>query len=290
MKVFSPPVARRSSAPLVALGLVLLGAPVPASAAGCSGVTVVVDFGSLGGGVRTGCAPGDPASGLAALGGAGFAFDLASRQPGFVCRINGAPASDPCVNAAPNTAYWSYWHGTPGGSWSYSSAGASGYDPKPGSVEGWAFGAGGQPGIAAPAPEPQPEPQPQPQPQPGQPAPNQPGAGQPGANQPGANQPGAAQPGAEQPTGQPGGTSAVEPTPVPGDSTTPSPTSAASETGQPTSPGAASASVVPTAGRSSGGGGVPVGLIVGIGVMAALGAASWWVARRRAESAGGSGS
>ncbi|WP_309110901.1 hypothetical protein [Saccharothrix sp.] len=268
----------KAFAPLVALGLALLGAPAPASAAGCSGVTVVVDFGSLGGGVRTGCAPGDPASGLAALGGAGFAFDLASRQPGFVCRINGAPASDPCVNAAPNTAYWSYWHGAPGGSWSYSSAGASGYDPAPGSVEGWAFGAGGQPGIAPPAPAPQPQPQPQPVP-PVQPAPNQPAPNQPGAAQPtSTGQPGAGQPG----TGQPSATGQSDAPAQPSTGESVAPTSAG-ESGQPSAT-SSSAGVVPTAGQSPDGGGVPVGLIVGVGVMAALGAASWWVARRRAES------
>ena len=88
-------------------------------AADCSGVTVVVDFRSLGGGVQTGCAPGDPASGTAALTAAGFGYTFASRQPGFVCRINGKPSSDPCVNTSPTTAYWGYWHGRPGGSWVY---------------------------------------------------------------------------------------------------------------------------------------------------------------------------
>ncbi|MFI9813508.1 hypothetical protein [Saccharothrix variisporea] len=271
----------RLLAPLVALGMVLLGAPVAASAASeCSGVTVVVDFGSLGGGVRTGCAGGDPGSGLAALGGAGFAFDLASRQPGFVCRINGAPASDPCVNAAPNTAYWSYWHGTPGGSWSYSSAGASGYDPAPGSVEGWAFGAGGQPGIAPPAPAPQPQPQPQPQP-PVQPAPNQPAPGRPAPSQPASGQ-----------TGQPApsGTASEQPAPSQtGSSASATGSSATSPPASPSESAPASTSVVPTAGSREDRG-VPVGLIVGLAVMVALGAAGWWIARRRAESSGGAGS
>ncbi|USX48913.1 hypothetical protein [Lentzea sp. HUAS12] len=111
----------------------------PASAASCAGVEVVVDFGSLGGGVQTGCAAGDPATGLTALTGAGFTYSFVPRQPGFVCRINALP--NPCT--VPTTsAYWSYWHASPGGTWSYSTSGASGYDPAPGSVEGWAFGAG----------------------------------------------------------------------------------------------------------------------------------------------------
>jgi hypothetical protein len=47
--------------------------------------------------------------------------------------------------------------------------------------------------------------------------------------------------------------------------------------------------VVPTAGSREDRG-APVGLIVGVAVMAALGAAGWWIARRRAESSGGAGS
>lgn len=110
-----------------------------ASAAPCAGVQVVVDFGALGGGVQTGCAAGDPATGLAALTGAGFTYSFVPRQAGFVCRINLLP--NPCTAPTPS-AYWSYWHAAPGGSWTYSSAGAGSYNPAPGTVEGWAFGAG----------------------------------------------------------------------------------------------------------------------------------------------------
>jgi hypothetical protein len=128
-------------------------APRAAHAAACSGgsgVTVKVDFAALGGGVVTNCAPGDPATGLAALQGAGFTVTGTARWgPAFVCRINGKPtaAVDPCVNTPPATAYWSYWHGTPGGTWTYSSLGASSYNPAPGTVEGWAYGAGSPPGV-----------------------------------------------------------------------------------------------------------------------------------------------
>ncbi|MFJ8578336.1 hypothetical protein [Micromonospora sp. NPDC093277] len=131
-------------------------APRVAQAAGCtgtSGVTVVVDYAALGGGVQVGCAPGDPATGLAALQGAGFTVTGTARWGlAFVCRINGKPtaATEPCVNTPPATAYWSYWHAPPGGSWSYSTSGATSYNPAPGSVEGWSFGAGAPPSIAAP--------------------------------------------------------------------------------------------------------------------------------------------
>jgi hypothetical protein len=135
-------------------------APVAGAAAcsGTSGVTVVVDFGALGGGVQTGCAGGDPGSGLAALSAAGHGYTFVPRQPGLVCQIDARP--NPC-NGAPTTAYWSYWHASRGGSWSFSTLGAGGYDPAPGTVEGWAFGAGRRPGIAppaAPAPPPAPPP------------------------------------------------------------------------------------------------------------------------------------
>ncbi|KAB1151695.1 hypothetical protein RM555_14895 [Micromonospora sp. DSM 115977] len=124
-----------------------------AACTGTSGVTVVVDFAALGGGVQVACAPGDPASGLAALQGAGFTVTGTQRWGlAFVCRINGKPtaAADPCVNTPPATAYWSYWHAPSGGAWSYSTSGASSYNPAPGTVEGWSFGAGAPPSIAAP--------------------------------------------------------------------------------------------------------------------------------------------
>ena len=130
-------------------GLAVATAP-PASAAACSGttgVTVVVDFGPLGGGVVTRCAPGDPTSGLAALTGAGFTYAFLPRVPGFVCQINAKPY--PC-NGAPSTAYWSYWHAPRKGSWTYSSTGAGSYNPAQNTVEGWVFGAGTKPSITPP--------------------------------------------------------------------------------------------------------------------------------------------
>ncbi|MDT7788994.1 MAG: hypothetical protein QOF58_7413 [Pseudonocardiales bacterium] len=116
----------------------------PASAASCDGVKVVVDFTALGGGVETGCAAGDPQNGLKALELAQFPYTFAPRFPGFVCTIKALP--NPCKKTA-NGPYWSYWHATPGGTWTYSASGAGGYDPAPGTVEGWAFGAGVAPGA-----------------------------------------------------------------------------------------------------------------------------------------------
>ncbi|WP_460447676.1 hypothetical protein [Angustibacter aerolatus] len=146
---------------LLASGLV---AAPPAQAAACSGstgVTVVVDFGPLGG-TSTRCAAGSPASGIAALKAAGFSIAYVQTQPGFVCRLNGLPtaAKDPCRRTPPTSAYWSYWHANRGGSWQYSSTGAGSRRPAAGSVEGWAFGAGARPAVAPPAAPAEPRPKP----------------------------------------------------------------------------------------------------------------------------------
>lgn len=152
------------------LGLVAAASPASASYSGpcegTSGVTVVVDYAALGGGTSTRCAEGSVSSGFDALAKAGFRVDQVARQPGFLCRIEGKPASDPCVNTPAASAYWSYWHAPRGGSWTYSSLGAGTRTPPAGSVEGWAFGSGGQPGPTPPAPAPAPAPAPPPPPPP----------------------------------------------------------------------------------------------------------------------------
>ncbi|MFN8096885.1 MAG: hypothetical protein U0Q21_01140 [Dermatophilaceae bacterium] len=114
-----------------------------------SGVTVLVDFGAT---ESTRCATGDPRTGLAALKTAGFTVAMVARFPGAVCRINGipTPATDACVVMPPTTKYWSYWHAQRGGTWTYSTTGAGTYDPKPGTVEGWSYGAGKPPSIPVP--------------------------------------------------------------------------------------------------------------------------------------------
>lgn len=107
-----------------------------------NGVTVVVDYQDLGGATEIRCAPGAQATGLAALQNAGFTVTGTQRWGlAFVCRINGKPtaATEPCVNTPPTTAYWGYWHAANGGSWTFSTAGASSYKPALGSFEGWSF-------------------------------------------------------------------------------------------------------------------------------------------------------
>ena len=161
-----------------AAGVALPGAP--AGAAGCSGshgVTVVVDFHELGGGVQSSClANGGGKVAADLFPPAGFPLTYVNSQPGFVCRVSGKPASDPCQTTPPADAYWGLWwsNGT-SGSWSYASSGAGSQRiPDGGSV---AFSWNGstarsQPGQAPPkhaaasSPQPTPKPQPKPTPKP----------------------------------------------------------------------------------------------------------------------------
>jgi hypothetical protein len=122
-------------------------AAVAAKCGGKTGISVVVDFTKLKAGVKIGCDHKKPANGLAALTRAGFSYTFVPRQPGFVCTIDHRPKK---CNGAPTTAYWSYWHAKPHGKWTYSKLGAANYKPKPGTVEGWAFGSGKPPKIPPP--------------------------------------------------------------------------------------------------------------------------------------------
>jgi len=125
-----PTVVLRLAVAVLVTAAVTVGVPVaPASAAACpsaAGVTVVVDFNQLGGGVEQVCDAGGGGDTAASLFSAnGFPLTYAARQPGFVCRVRGVPASDPCVNTSPSDAYWSlYWSNGTSGRWAYSSTSA----------------------------------------------------------------------------------------------------------------------------------------------------------------------
>jgi hypothetical protein len=111
-----------------------------------TGVTVIVDERKIGTGkVYVGCALGEQVNGVEALEHAGFHVE-GTKEYGlaFICRIEGEPtlAEQSCEHSAPANAYWSYWHGKPGGRWGYSGVGAYGYKPTIGSVEGWGFAGG----------------------------------------------------------------------------------------------------------------------------------------------------
>ena len=137
-----------SSALLLGVLLMIGLPPAPASASegACSeegGVTVVVDFTDLGGGIVAGCASGDPVTGRSALEAAGFV--ATDSQPGMICAIDAQP--DPCP-ATFEGSYWSYWHGPAGGDWVSYQVGADSSDPVQGEIEGWRYNDGSTgPGI-----------------------------------------------------------------------------------------------------------------------------------------------
>lgn len=135
-----------AAAALAGAGFVATAAP--SRAAACSttnGVTVVVQGPN---GTQVRCASGDPSSAWGALQTAGFSLKAVQRFPDALCRIDGAPASDPCINMPPASAYWSFWHAPNGGSWTYSQVGIKGWNPKPGSSVGFRFGSGTAPSTA----------------------------------------------------------------------------------------------------------------------------------------------
>jgi hypothetical protein len=141
-------VSRLARAVVVALATATVVLPVgglgatSATAATCAaggGVSVVVDFNSLGGGVQTSCVAGgggDKASAI--FGAAGHTLGRVQQQPGFVCRVDGLPSpeQEACVKTPPADAYWGLWwsNGT-SGSWTYSTVGVDGLTiPDGGSV------------------------------------------------------------------------------------------------------------------------------------------------------------
>lgn len=133
-------IARGAAVALCAAVVAVPAGAQPASASTCaagSGVSVVVDYNSLGGGVVTSCVAeggGDTASSIFAA--AGHTLTYAQRQPGFVCRVDDVPADDPCVNASPADRFWSlWWSDGDSGSWTYSSQGVTSLKvPEGGSV------------------------------------------------------------------------------------------------------------------------------------------------------------
>ncbi|HEY5032684.1 MAG TPA: hypothetical protein VIJ54_09435 [Actinomycetes bacterium] len=109
------------------------------------GVTVVVDFQELGGGVVVRCFthPASSSTGLDALLGTGFSVTGVARygNDSFVCRIDGEPtaANEACIDTPPASYYWSYWSASNGGSWTYSSTGPMSHRAVHGGFEGWSF-------------------------------------------------------------------------------------------------------------------------------------------------------
>lgn len=144
----------------------------PAAAAVCGpgdGVSVVVDGRGLGRSLSSACdADGGGKTGSEIVPSVGYPIDYVQRQPGFVCRVSGAPASDPCVNTPPADAYWGlFWSDGKSGTWSYASTGITGLRiPAGGSIGlAWQDGSGRKvpgtaPPVASSAPSSEPTPKP----------------------------------------------------------------------------------------------------------------------------------
>ncbi|MDG4765811.1 hypothetical protein O7632_17140 [Solwaraspora sp. WMMD406] len=285
----------------------------PATAVGRSGfcpddngVTVVVDFQELGGPTIVRCAVGDQATGHAALKNAGISITGTARWgESFVCRIEGKPtvAEEPCVDTPPANAYWSYWHASNGGAWTYSQRGVTARKPPPGSFEGWSFSknrtasTSPSPGVApvrpvpqpppsTPAPPPPPPPPPSrttlpPPPNPSPTTPTTPTRGQPGSSQngPEPGQPATTRPGMSTPsrnvTTTPSGSSTTASAAAP-DPTVPSAATDSSARGE-----AWTGDVDPVSGQRSG---LPTMTVVGVGLLLLVTVAAVVTARRRGRS------
>ena len=123
---------------VVAAALPCVGAaPAQAAACGSGGVTVVVEHNDQPGGTDVDClASGGGQTASRIFPAAGHPLTYAQRQPGYVCRVDAVPASDPCVNTSPASAYWAlYWTDGTDGEWHYSTLGVGGLTiPDGGSV------------------------------------------------------------------------------------------------------------------------------------------------------------
>lgn len=163
------------------LAAVLLGtaagpvatAPAAQAAAGyCprgTGVTVVVDNGAAGGGSSVRCDPGGAGTvASTVVPRAGYPLTYVVRQPGFVCRVAGRPASAPCQNTPPANAYWGlFWSDGRSGTWNYANVGVGSLKVPAGGFIGFRWQSGGRtapgpapvgPAAATPAPKPTPRP------------------------------------------------------------------------------------------------------------------------------------
>lgn len=141
-----------AAAVVAAAGVV--GVQAPAAAASCAkgtGVTVVVDGQGKYGGVTTTCASGGERYAAKAFQDADVSLTYARRQPGFVCKVRGTPATAACEGASPEDAYWSLWWSRGDGTWTYASAGVGSQRVPRGGWVAFSWNAGGgrdQPRVA----------------------------------------------------------------------------------------------------------------------------------------------
>jgi hypothetical protein len=124
---------------VVASSTVMVGAAATNAHAASTKICValVVDGRSLGSNVSTSCAKVSKGStGIDVLQAGGHRVGF--RDDGLLCTIDGLPKGG-CAGVTASH-YWAYFHRAPGASkWIYSSEGASSYEPKDDSTEGWVY-------------------------------------------------------------------------------------------------------------------------------------------------------
>jgi len=206
------PVVRRlprlvAAAALAAAAGVVLPAS-PSSAATCSGdtgVSVVVDFTKLGGGIATGCVTDGGGDTAASLFEVDHDLTRVQQYPGAVCKVDNTPADAACQNMPPTDAYWGLFWSDGSGGWVYSSEGVDSLNVPDGGSVAFAWQDGGDrdyPGVAAPQTADEPSPSPSPSPT---------GGGS-GGGSGGSSSGSRGSGGASHPTTDPGGTTAPSPT------------------------------------------------------------------------------
>lgn len=145
----------RSALVLLAAGAATVLAPAaPAYAASgpCAdrgGVAVVVDSGDLtDADPTTTCVDPGPDAGVAEdhFVAAGHEHEFVQRFPGMVCRVDGEPADQACVQAPSADAYWGlYWSGEGQQEWSHADVGVTELEVPAGGSVAWAWQDGGDP-------------------------------------------------------------------------------------------------------------------------------------------------
>jgi len=248
------------------------GSACAAAVSGAPHAALVVDTGSS---VATYCVAlgATSISGIQLVQKAGQQFGMSYRL-GFggqaVCMLNGVggPSGDDCLTG--QASYWGYWIGNGSGGWTWSSIGAASATVHDGDVQGWAWGVGidgtthpqppatsiGDVCTVAPSPSPQPSP----------------GGGSSGNN--GGNGGGTA----SSPSPSPGTTPSSTATPSsqpPSHHRSPSPRAqvAGSEATIPPADPAQVAAAGPFPAAKAGGS--PVGVLLALGLTAALGVGGW---------------
>lgn len=161
---------RLAAAALVAAAAGVIWPLAPATAATCpssAGVSVVVDFTKLGGGIATTCVADGGGENAGTIFEVDHDLTRVQQFPGAVCKVDDTPADAACRTMPPSDAYWGLFWSDGDGGWTYSSEGVDSLEVPDGGAVAFAWQDGGerdQPGVAAPQNAPKPTSNPSPTP------------------------------------------------------------------------------------------------------------------------------